>query len=222
MQRESPIAREVLADIDAAAIVPGRPLVAIDADEVLLVFAEHLGRWLGDVGYDLKLTSYQLEGAIISRDDGMPVGFEAAISLIDTFFEEEAEQQLPLTGAVEAVTRLAGDAQVVVLTNIPRLARAARVRNLGGHGLDFPVVANSGGKGRALAMMASRAAAPAVFIDDSPGQIASAARHAEGVHRLHFRGSPFIQHVLKPAEAADTVAETWGEAEATIRRHLAL
>lgn len=222
MEGGSGLPRAVVDDIEAAGIVAGRPLLAVDADEVLVEFAAHLGRWLLNLGYELKLTRYELEGAIFSREDGEPVAFDGALALIDAFFEEETERQSLLDGAAEAVARLGGEAQVVVLTNIPRPARDARVRNLTGHGLAVPVIANTGGKGRALRMLAEQAAAPAVFVDDSPGQIASAARHADGVCRLHFRGSPYIRSVLQPADDADQVVEDWRAAEQAIRRHLLL
>ncbi|MEM6973123.1 MAG: hypothetical protein AAF577_09985 [Pseudomonadota bacterium] len=211
-----------LAEIDAAEIRPGRPLLVVDADEVLVAFSAHLARWLNSVGYELRLTRYELEGSIYALGDETPVAFEAALSLIDAFFEDETVHQQPLAGAVEALERLRREAQVVVLTNIPRPARDDRVTNLLSHGLDIPVIANQGGKGRALAIMAARAAAPSAFIDDSPHQIVSAARHAPDMGRIHFRGSPFIQPVLQAVEGDHDTAASWPEAETMIRRHLAL
>ncbi|MEO1773901.1 MAG: hypothetical protein AAFS07_03005 [Pseudomonadota bacterium] len=214
--------RETKADIEAAAVPTGKPLLVVDADEVLLEFAGHIARWLTAVGYEMRLTRYELEGAIFPLGEPHPVDFSAAVELIRAFFEEECAHQSALDGAVEAIGRLSREATVVVLTNIPRTNRAARVRNLEGLGITAPVIANVGGKGRALRMLAAKAAAPVIFLDDSPSQIASAARHAEGVHRVHFMGSPFIRPVLQPAEEADQLAHDWTGAEAMIRRELGL
>jgi hypothetical protein len=220
-RRPEPLPREVLADLDAAGIERGRPLVALDCDEVLVAFAGHLARWLEGVGYEMRLTQYQLEGAIYAAGEANPVSFEGAIRLIDAFFEEETARQTALPGAVEAVARLSAEAQVVALTNVPRAAREARVENLAALGIAAPVIANTGGKGRALAMLAARADAPVAFVDDSPSQIASAARHAPEVGRVHFRGSPFIRGVLPEAPEAHATADDWAACEAAVRRALA-
>ena len=50
--------------IEAAGLAPGRPLLAVDADEVLVHFAPHLARWLEGLGWRLALTEYRLDGAI--------------------------------------------------------------------------------------------------------------------------------------------------------------
>ncbi|MGF1554146.1 MAG: hypothetical protein ACFBWO_16840 [Paracoccaceae bacterium] len=218
---ERALPREVLADLDAAGVVAGRPLVALDCDEVIVAFAGHLARWLEGVGYEIRLTQYQLEGAIYPSGETRPVPFEGAIRLLDAFFEEETARQEPLDGALEAIARLEEIAQVVVLTNVPRPARAARIDNLARLGLRAPVIANAGGKGAALAWLAAAAdGAPAAFVDDSPSQIASAARRAPEVRRIHFRGSPFIRSVLPEAPEAEASPEDWAACEAAVRRAL--
>lgn len=214
--------REVIGDLEAAGIARGRPVLAVDADEVLVAFAAHLAEWLQLAGYEMRLKRYELEGSIYPIGDPVPLDFQASIRLIDMFFEEETRNQRALEGAVEAVGRIAREAQVVVLTNIPRHARLSRVQNLAGLGIEAPVVANSGGKGRALAWLSDRADAPCVFVDDSPQQIASAAKRAEAVGRIHFRGSPYIRPVLPTAREADAMVEDWSACEATIRRYLGL
>ncbi|MEM9783178.1 MAG: hypothetical protein AAF899_11960 [Pseudomonadota bacterium] len=221
-RNDSGVPPETMAEIDAAALRPGVPLVAVDADEVLLEFAAHLARWLTTVGYELRLTRYELEGAIFPVGEETPLAFQGALSLIDAFFEDETLHQQPLDGAVATIERLRREAQVVVLTNIPRPSRDNRARNLAGHGLDVPVIANVGGKGRALAMMAERVAAPTVFIDDSPHQLLSAARHAPQIGRMHFRGSPFIRDVLPAVAGEHDDVGDWRAGETLIRRRLGL
>jgi len=221
MARERPekgLSREVRGDLDKVPVRRGVPLVAVDCDEVIVHFAIHLSEWLKLMGYEMRLESYRLEGAIFPARETTPVPFDAALQLIDAFFEEETHRQLAIDGAVEALGRLAEVAQLVVLTNIPRHARADRVKNIASLGLDLPLVANTGGKGRALAVLAERARAPAVFIDDSHTQIASARRHAPDVGRVYFRGSPFIADIMPDCPEADAEAHDWAACEAEVRR----
>ncbi|MEM6678599.1 MAG: hypothetical protein AAF675_12090 [Pseudomonadota bacterium] len=226
MSSEPKLPRETVAELKEAGIRRG-PLLVVDCDEVIVEFAGHLARWLPDVGYEMRLKKYELEGAIFPHGDPTPVSFDAAINLINAFFEEQTAYQTPLVGAVEALSRLRREVQTVVLTNIPRPGKRDRLANLASLGLDLPVIVNSGGKGRALAWLAKAAGAEAgrermVFVDDSPQQIASAARRAPHVGRIHFRGAEAIRHVLGHAEHADVAVEDWAACEAEIRGYLRL
>ncbi|MEM7499595.1 MAG: hypothetical protein AAF371_16590 [Pseudomonadota bacterium] len=223
MAGEKKIPRETMAELEAAAIVPGKPLLIVDCDEVIVEFAGHLARWLPALGYELRLYKYELEGAIYPAGEADPVGFEAAINLINAFFEEETARQTPIDGAVETLQSMAEAVQVVVLTNIPRHGRADRLMNLETIGLGgLPLIVNSGGKGRAIAWLAERAAATTVFVDDSPFQIASAARRAEHVGRLHFRGATGLGNVLPKAPEADAEPESWAACDALLRQRFGL
>lgn len=210
---------ETLADLAALTLDPDRPLVAVDADEVLVAFAAPLADWLAPRGIALRLTSWRLEDAMWRGDTAL--GLDAALAEIDGFFADAVARQPAIPGAAAALARLARVAQIVVLTNVPRHGRAARVANLAGHGIPYPLVANEGGKGAALAWMADRVAAPVAFIDDSPGQIASVARQVPRAVTVHFCGVPELRAVLPPAPEARHRALDWAEAEAVIRAGLA-
>ena len=217
---EASLDPEVLAQLRAVAIVPGRPLLAIDADEVLVYLAEHLARYLPTIGFRIRLTQYQLEGSIFPAGSGVPVPFDDCLRLIDRFFDDETLNQVALPGAAEALARLSDWAQVVVLTNVPRHAGDLRRRNLAALGMDYPMVENSGGKGRALRWMAVHAAAPAAFVDDSLKQHESAARRAPEVTRIHFVGAGHLRRILPESPAAHHRVEGWEECEAVLRRTL--
>lgn len=214
------IERETRRELEALEIEAGRPLLAVDADEVLVDFAGHLGEFAGGLGLELRLERYDLEGAFRDRETGRRLGFDEAIGVIDRFFAEETVRQRAIAGAAEALARLSGQAQIIVLTNVPRHARGARAENLSGLGMPFPVVANTGGKGRALAWLAERAGAPVAFVDDSPSQIASAKRRAPGVLRLHFVGSDYVARVIPTSPDADHRVACWVEAERLVAAHL--
>ncbi|WP_340107197.1 hypothetical protein [Pikeienuella sp. HZG-20] len=210
----------VLAELESARVEPGRPLIAVDADEVLVHFAEHFGEWLAARGYAFRLTEYKLDTAIRDRD-GAPLDRDQIFPLVWSFIEGETRRQREIEGAAAALSRLSDVAQIVVLTNAPAQVRADRVFNLADLGMEYPVVMNEGGKGRALRWLAERAAAPTAFIDDNANQLGSVARHAVGATRLHLVGSALLRPIVGPAETADLHPRDWTEAEALIRNALA-
>ena len=218
---EASLDPEVLAQLRALPIVAGRPLLAVDADEVLVYLAEHLARYLATIGFDMRLTQYQLEGSIFPAGCDVPVPFDDCLRLIDRFFDDETLNQVALPGAAAALARLSEQAQVVVLTNVPRHARDLRRRNLAALGMDYPMVENAGGKGRALRWMAARAGAPVAFIDDSLKQHESAARRAPEVTRIHFVGAGHLRRILPESPAAHHRVEGWEACEAVLRDCLA-
>ncbi len=213
---------EVLAQLRALPIVPGRPLLAVDADEVLVYLAEHLARYLATIGFDMRLTQYQLEGSIFPAGCDVPVPFDDCLRLIDRFFDDETLNQVALPGAAAALARLSEQAQVVVLTNVPRHARDLRRRNLAALGMDYPMGENAGGKGKALCWMVAHAGAPVAFVDDSLKQHESAARRAPEVTRVHFVGAGHLRRILPESPAAHHRVEGWAECEAVVRRELSL
>jgi hypothetical protein len=213
---------DLLAQLAAVPLAPGRPLLAVDCDEVMVHLSQHMARWLPTVGFRMELTRYQLEGSLFPLGSDDPVPFDRCLELIDRFFEEQTLHQQPVDGAAEALDRLAGEAQVVVLTNVPGHAGDARRRNLAGLGMCYPVVTNSGGKGRALAWLADVTGAPVAFVDDSLKQHESAARRAPEVARIHFVGAGELQRLLPASPAAQHRAEDWTACEAAVREALGL
>ena len=217
---EATLDPQVMAQLRALPIEPGRPLLAVDADEVLVYLAEHLTRYLPTIGFRMLLTHYQLEGSIFPVDSDIPVGFNDCLRLIDRFFNDETLNQQALPGSVEALARLSKQAQIIVLTNVPRHARDLRRQNLAALGMDYPMVENAGGKGRALCWIAAQAAAPVMFIDDSPKQHESAARRAPEITRIHFVGATHLRLILPESPAAHHRVEDWQGCEALVQREL--
>ncbi|MEL6318038.1 MAG: hypothetical protein AAFR16_10435, partial [Pseudomonadota bacterium] len=86
---------------------PERPLIAVDADEVLLHFARHLQRFTLSQGVRLDLSAYRLDGGFTRLSDGETLSREEGWRLIDLFFAREAERQEPVSGAAEALAALA-------------------------------------------------------------------------------------------------------------------
>ncbi|HEU0220876.1 MAG TPA: hypothetical protein VFR34_01510 [Paracoccaceae bacterium] len=204
--------------LDALPLMPGRPLLAVDADEVLVVFAEHFDRFLRARGFRLNLTEYRLDGAILELD-GARAGLEQSWTLIEDFFAAETRHQAAIAGAAAGLATLVSQVQIIVLTNVPRFAREDRIANLAGLGMDYPLVASEGGKGRVLAELARRVRAPVAFIDDSPVQIQSAARHAAAILRIHFVGSPMVRAVAPQVPEAHHAPPDWPAIVEILSRH---
>lgn len=195
----------------------GRPLLIVDADEVLFYFMRGLERFLEGRGLYFDWQSYALYGNIRHRHDGSPMPAEELHPLLQGFFAEATELLEPVDGAAAALAELAKDVQVVVLSNVPLAARAARERALARHGMAFPLIANHGVKGPAVAALMRMAAAPAVFIDDIPHNHTSVAQTAPKVHRVHFIADPRLAALLGPAPDCHHRAGSWEE----IRDHVA-
>ncbi|MEL6218333.1 MAG: HAD family hydrolase [Pseudomonadota bacterium] len=214
---EPEIAPALLEQLEAVPLRPGHPLLVVDADEVLVVFAAHLARYADGQGLEMRLERYSLEGAFRDRASGALLPFDGAIALINRFVTTETVRQEPVPGGAPALGRLEEVAQIVVLTNVPRHGREARVENLTGLGMPYPVVENGGGKGPALAWLAAKVSAPTVFVDDSPRQIESAKDAAPDVVCVHFAGAPMVAEIIPDCPAADHRVGGWKDAEALIR-----
>ena len=200
---------------------PRAPLLICDVDEVLVRFIDTLSEWLAARGLRLHADSWALEGNI-RHADGTPVSGEAFLALLERFFAERTHAMPLLDGAAETLSELARrGVQVVLLSNIPHAHYDARRRNLLGHGLDFPLVTNSGPKGPAVRALASMVKGPVAFMDDHPDFLHSAHALLPGrVHLVHFvPDSPFTPH-LPPLEAPHVVVRNWAEAGAVLERVL--
>lgn len=214
------INERVMRELHEAEVERGRPLLVVDADEVLVEFATHFRDYCVGAGYSFNLTEYSLDSAL--RDSqGRALSREQITPLIWGFIETHTHEQWEIPGAAAALADLSSAAQIVVLTNAPFKMRAERIANLTGLGMDYPVVMNEGGKGRALRWLAERADAPMAFVDDSVAQIGSAAKHAPDATLLHLVGSDLVRGIVAPAEKAHHHPNNWDEAAPLIRAALA-
>ncbi len=199
----------------------GRPLAVFDADDVLLDFAGHFDRYLGERGYRLSFRPGYRHTVTPITEGAEPI--ETAISdpLVDQFFVTETRRQTAFPGAASALARLQAEgAQAIVLTNCPIGAREDRIFNLGSQEMPLPVVANIGPKGPVLKYLADQVRAPVAFADDTPRQIFSAAKSAPEVHLLHFAADPWVREAAGFSESAHHAPESWPELEERMRRHL--
>jgi hypothetical protein len=187
----------------------GKPLVIVDADEVLFYFMRGLERFLESRDLYFDWASYALHGNIRQRRDDTPVAAEILHPLLQRFFAEATEELEPVDGAAQALAELSRTSQVVVLSNVPMPARNARIRALARHGMAFPLIANTGPKGPAVVAMLKQTMGSAVFIDDIPHNHKSVAEMAPAVHRLHYIADTRLAALLGPAPDCHHRADTW-------------
>jgi len=196
-----------------------RPLLILDCDEVILEFAAPFARWLREVhAIELRFDSFALVGNMRHLADGRPVDMQDFPALLDGFFANGQHLQVPAEDAIEALADLAHDMDLVVLTNIPAAYRDIRLSMLKAHGLDVPVHANDGPKGRMVAQLA--ADRRAVFVDDLPPHHWSAAKHAPAVGRLHMVADATLRGLIPAASHAHVRIDRWAEAGRWIRDYL--
>lgn len=209
----------VVPQLDALSLDAGRPLLIVDVDEVIVCLADHLSEFALENAFNLTLTSYKLDGAL-KRHDGSQATQEEFDALFRAFFEKRTIEQRLYQGADSVLNALAADMQVVILTNVPFYAHEDRIENLRGHGLHFPVIANAGPKGAPLRWLSAQVNAPVAFIDDSPSQLASAAKHAPDVARIHYVGDEKLRGFITPVEDAQHHAQSWAELQTLLPRLL--
>lgn len=193
-----------------------RPLIVCDADEVLLQFMVGLERFLGTRGCYFDLQSFRIHGNVKSAATREPVADDEVSKLLSAFFDEDTGKLDVVPGAAEALKDLSRTAQIVILSNLPERSREARIANLAGHGIPYPVIAGSGPKGLILKEMLQGFERDVVFIDDLPPHISSVAAETPQVHRLHFIADPRLAKLLPACADAHRRIDTWPEARTWI------
>ena len=205
------ISETTLAQIANLQLRPTRPLVICDVDEVVVHFTRDFEDFLGGLGLVLDTSRMLFSGNIREQKSQEFLDAEEGEKVVGQFFAERTLEMQTIDGAVEALRNIGKSADVVMLSNLPHEAGDDRRANLAGHGLNFPVVTNSGPKGPAIQKIASQVSAPVVFIDDSPSFITSAFHHAPDVHLIHFLHDERYARLVAPLDFVSLRTDTWDE-----------
>jgi len=200
---------------------PSRPLIICDADEVLLQFVVGLERFLERRDCFLDLSSFAIHGNVKRRGTNEVVANQEVSRLLDAFFASETRHMDVVPGAADALQSLAERGQIVILSNLPEMAREARCANLAAHGIPYPVIAGVGPKGAFVRRLIYGFDKPVVFVDDLPPHLTSVAQETPHVHRLHFVADPRLAKLLPPAQDAHRRIDAWPEARAWIESVIA-
>lgn len=224
---EGMVHAEVQPQLDAVSLDPGRPLLIVDADDVLFHFVAGFERFLDVRGYHFDwdrfaATSSFMQGvqprAAAPMDESRAK--EIVHELVQAFFAAHTETLEPVRDAAASLADLSNRLQIVVLSNLPIAHRGARVRALTANGMDYPLVANIGPKGPAVRYLQSQVSAPVFFVDDIPHNHTSVRAEADGVICLHFIADARIAQVLKPAPDSHHRCDVWSEARRIIEQYL--
>ncbi len=197
-----------------------RPLLISDCDEVLLHMVVPFAQWLDeahDVHFNIDILFNEETGGYLNamrhKLTGNKVEQERIWPFLKGFFETEMHRQKPISGAVEAINKIAEHADIVVLTNLTDDVRDARAAQLRAVGIDVPVYTNQGGKGELMAdIIAKYRPSVAVFVDDLAHQHTSVAKSAPDVLRLHMVGEPRVAIQIETPAVAHARIDDWPSA----------
>ena len=190
---------------------PERPILLLDADEVLLKFVETLEGHMLNHGFELRLTSFQISGNVYRQSTNELAEPTEVKKLIGSFFDECVDHVPVVNGAVDAIKELSDHYQVAVLTNVPSHCRERRRESLKTQGIDCPVIANKGDKGAAVKRFTEFTSSHTVFVDDLPPQHASVADVSPETHRIHFVADERLRTMIPQTEYSHARIDTWPE-----------
>jgi len=200
MTQSNPVSK--VQDLGEMGLRQDRPLLIVDVDEVLGLFMQGFGDFLAGRGLEMRIDRFALFQNIFRPGESEHLDLAEGKTHFDDFFRYGCGDMVPAAGGAEALAALADHAGIVILSNAPGQARMARTRWLARHGMDYPLILNSGPKGPLVSGLARQVRGPVVFIDDLLSNLSSVAEAAPEVHRF--------QHVaderLRPLAPADLQA----------------
>lgn len=206
-------------DASSVPLAGTRPLLIVDADEVLLLFADGFAQFLAEKELYFDFASYELHGNVRRRSDNTALS-ETEVNQVLDEFRDAFDSLAPVPGAVEAMNALSLLLDIVVLSNMTPSQAPPRLRNFSAIGFNLPLMINTGLKGPAVKALAQRAGRPVFFVDDLPHHLASVTEEAPDVVRIHLIGDERLKPLRPPAPHADLIADSWDQAAAFIRTRL--
>ena len=198
-----------------------RPLVLIDVDEVLGLFMQGFGDFLAGRGLEMRIERFALFQNIYPPGSREHIDLETGRKLFDEFFGGHCHEIEPAPGAIAALNRLSRTAEILILSNAPTQGEKLRTQWLAKHGMEHPLVLNSGPKGPIAAGLVAQTPHRTAFVDDLIPNLDSVGDHCPATatlqHVADLRLRPFA-----PRSERHPRIDDWtelGEAiEAAIRR----
>ena len=167
-------------------IHPEDPLVIVDVDEVLGLFMRGFETFVGARGLEMRIEKFALFQNIYRPGADQPIDLAEGRQLFDAFFASDPHIMDPTPGGADALAALSRRASVVVLTNAPASSRAIRAKWLTANALPYPMIINTGPKGRAVAALSERTTGKVAFIDDLLHDLDSVEKEAPRAHRFQM------------------------------------
>lgn len=153
-------------NLQALGVRGDRSLLIVDVDEVLGLFMEGFARYLAGRGYEMRFDRFALFQNIYRPGEDRHIDIETGRTHFQSFFRDAVEDMPVAEGGPQALARLSRRADIVILTNAPGQALEGRARWLKKHGMDYPLLVNSGLKGPVASSLAAQARGPVAFVDD--------------------------------------------------------
>lgn len=195
---------------------PEAPLVIVDVDEVLGMFMRGFEAFIGQRGYEMRITRFALFQSIFEPGQEQHLDVAKGRVLFDEYFAGEVEYMELTPGGASALNAFAQEATVVILTNAPAQGRDPRTRWLVRNELDYPLIINSGPKGACVAALAARTSRPVAFIDDLMSNLDSVAEAAPRVHRFQLVADERLRPHAYSAPDRHPRYDDWADLQAAV------
>lgn len=164
--------------LDSLGLSIARPLVLVDVDEVLGLFMQGFGDFLAGRGLEMRVDRFALFQNIYRPGAAEHLDIAEGKALFDTFFAGHCDEIEPAPGAIAALNKLAGSAEILILSNAPADAERLRTQWLHKHGMPHPLILNSGPKGPIARALVAQTAQRTAFVDDLLPNLDSVADHS--------------------------------------------
>ena len=201
--------------LEALGLSTDRPLVLVDVDEVLGLFMQGFGDFLVGRGLEMRIERFALFQNIYRPGATEHLDLVEGRRLFDDFFGGHCHEIEPAPGAIAALNRLAKSAEILILSNAPVEAERLRTEWLRKHGMDHPLILNSGPKGPIAAALVDQTPQRTAFVDDLLPNLDSVADHSPATatfqHVADLRLRPFA-----PRSDRHPRIDDWAELGAAI------
>jgi hypothetical protein len=164
--------------LESLGISLARPLVIVDVDEVLGLFMQGFGKFLGSRGFEFRVDRFALFQNIYRPGAAEHLEVGEGRKLFDDFFRVGCGEIEPAPGAVQALRRLNRRAEILILSNAPAQAEQLRSDWLKRHGLPEALILSSGPKGPITAALVAQTPQRTAFVDDLLPNLDSVADHS--------------------------------------------
>jgi hypothetical protein len=189
-------------------------------DEVLGLFMQGFGDFLEGRGLEMRIERFALFQNIYRPGATEHLDLVEGRKLFDDFFGGHCHEIEPAPGAIAALNKLAKSAEILILSNAPAEAERLRTEWLRKHGMDHPLILNSGPKGPIAAALTDQTRQRTAFVDDLLPNLDSVADHSPATatfqHVADLRLRPFAP-VSDRHPRIDDWAELGAAIEAAVR-----
>jgi len=198
-----------------------RALVIVDVDEVLGLFMRGFGEFVSAQGFEMRVERFALLQSLFRPGEQEHVAPDEGRRLFDEFFRVGCGDMEPAPGAVEALTRLARRAEIIILSNAPVQAQRPRTDWLMRHGLPYPLILSSGPKGPITAGLTAQARGPSAFVDDLIPNLDSVAEHSPATTTFQHVADERLRPLAPARPELHRRIDDWQELGAAIEAAIA-